>query len=45
MSIAELQKFLRHDQQRTTEIYAGFLETDTRDQTEFLAEFWSDRLE
>ncbi len=29
MRISKLQKFLRHEDQKTTEIYAGFLDTDT----------------
>ncbi len=45
MGIAKLQRFLRHDKQKTTEIYAGHLETSTKDQTDFLADFWAGRLE
>jgi integrase len=45
MGLAKLQRFLRHDKQRTTEIYAGYLETGTKEQTDFLAKFWRDKLE
>ena len=41
MGLAKLQRFLRHDKQKTTEIYAGHLETGTKEQTGFLADFWS----
>lgn len=44
MSLAKLQRFLRHDHQRTTEIYSGHLELGTREQTEFLADFWGKEL-
>ena len=40
MGLAKLQRFLRHDKQRTTEIYAGHIETGTKEQTDFLGEFW-----
>jgi len=40
MGLAKLQRFLRHDKQKTTEIYAGHLETGTKEQTDFLADFW-----
>lgn len=45
MSLAKLQRFLRHDHQKTTEIYAGHLETGTKAQTDFLASFWKDLFE
>ena len=45
MSLAKLQRFLRHDHQKTTEIYAGHIETGTKKQTDFLADFWADKLE
>jgi len=45
MGLAKLQRFLRHDHQKTTEIYAGHLETGTKEQTDFLADFWSTQLE
>jgi integrase len=45
MSLAKLQRFLRHDHQKTTEIYAGHIETGTKKQTDFLADFWTDKLE
>ena len=45
MSLAKLQRFLRHDHQKTTEIYAGHIEMGTKKQTDFLADFWSDKLE
>ena len=44
MSIAQLQKFLRHDNQKTTEIYAGFLDAGTQEQGDFLGDFWSKKL-
>jgi hypothetical protein len=45
MSLAKLQRFLRHDQQETTEIYAGHIKTGTKKQTDFLAGFWADKLD
>ena len=45
MGLAKLQRFLRHDHQKTTEIYAGHLETGTKEQTDFLANFWEDTFE
>ena len=45
MSLAILQRFLRHDHQKTTEIYAGHIETGTKKQTDFLADFWEDKLD
>ncbi len=45
MSLAKLQRFLRHDHQKTTEIYAGHIETGTKKQTDFLADFWVDKLD
>jgi RNA polymerase sigma-54 factor len=45
MGLAKLQRFLRHDHQKTTEIYAGHLETGTKEQTDFLADFWDTHLE
>jgi integrase len=44
MSLAKLHRFLRHDHQKTTEIYAGHIETGTKKQTDFLADFWADKL-
>lgn len=44
MSLAKLQRFLRHDHQRTTEIYAGHIETGTKKQTDYLADFWGEKL-
>ena len=44
MNIAQLQRFLRHDKQKTTEIYAGHLETSTKEQTDFLGDFWDGKL-
>jgi hypothetical protein len=37
---ADSQRFLCHDKQKTTEIYAGHLETSTKEQTDFLGDFW-----
>lgn len=45
MSLAKLQRFLRHYHQKTTEIYAGHIETGTKKQTDFLANFWEDKLD
>jgi hypothetical protein len=45
MSLAKLQRFLRHDHQKTTEIYAGHIETGTKKQTDYLAGFWADKLD
>jgi len=44
MSLAKLQRFLRHDKQKTAEIYAGHLDTGTKEQTDFLADFWETNL-
>ena len=44
MSLAQLQRFLRHDPQKTTEIDAGHIETGTRRQTDYLADFWQRNL-
>jgi len=44
MGLAKLQRFLRHDHQKTTEIYAGHLDTGTKAQTDFLADFWEKKL-
>lgn len=41
INLAKLQRFLRHDHQRTTEIYAGHIETGTQAQTDFLANYWA----
>ncbi len=43
-TIAELQRFLRHDEQRTTEIYAGHLDNGTKAQNELLGRLWSEQL-
>ena len=45
MSLAKLQSFLRHDHQKTTETYAGHIETGTKKQTDFLADFWAEKLD
>jgi integrase len=44
MGLAKLQRFLRHDKQKTTEIYAGHLDNSTKEQTEFLAGFWGEKI-
>jgi integrase len=44
MGLAKLQRFLRHDKQKTTEIYAGHLEKGTKEQTAFLADFWKEKI-
>ncbi len=43
-TIAELQRFLRHEEQRTTEIYAGHLDNGTKAQNELLGKVWSEKL-
>ena len=45
MSLAKPQRFLRHDHPKTTEIYAGNIETGTKKQTDFLADFWTEKLD
>ena len=44
MSLAQLQRFLRHDHQKSTEIYAGHIEMGTKKQTDYLADFWKGKL-
>ncbi len=44
MSISQLQKFLRHEDQKTTEIYANHLDDDTRDTTEFLNRYLDENM-
>ena len=44
MGLAKLQRFLRHENQRTTEIYSGHLEVGTKEQTDFLADYWGKEL-
>jgi len=39
MSLAQLQRFLRHDHQKTTEIYAGHIEMGIGRQSDSLADF------
>jgi len=43
-SLSEMQQFLRHDEQKTTEMYAGHLDNSTAKQTEYLGNFWSGKL-
>jgi len=43
-SLAEMQLFLRHDEQKTTELYAGHLDNSTTKQSECLGEFWREQL-
>jgi len=45
MSLAKPQRFLRHDHRKTTEIYAGHIERGTKKQTDFLADFWTEKLD
>ncbi len=45
MSIAQLQVFLRHDEQKTTEIYAKHLETSTKVQSDILGKVWTEQLQ
>lgn len=40
----QLQKFFRHDNQKTTGIYAGFFDAGTQEQGDLLGEFWSKKL-
>lgn len=44
MSISELQKFLRHEDQKTTEIYANHLDDNTMETTTFLNSFLDDEI-
>jgi len=44
VSISQLKLFLRHDEQKTTEIYAGHLDNSTAAQTEYLGTFWSEKM-
>ena len=44
MTGVPLQRFLRHDHQKTTEMYAGHIETGTKKQTDFLNDFLKNRL-
>ena len=44
MSLARLQRFLRHDHQKTTEIYTARIEMGTRKQSNYLAHFWQRKL-
>jgi len=39
-----MQLFLRHDEQKTTELYAGHLDNSTTKQSQCLGEFWSEQL-
>jgi len=43
-SISQLQLFLRHDEQKTTEIYAGHLDNSTAEQSKYLGTFWSEKM-
>jgi integrase len=45
LSIADLQLFLRHDNQKTTEIYAGYLASGTQVQADVLDRFWTEKLQ
>jgi hypothetical protein len=45
LSIADLQLFLRHDNQKTTEIYAGYLASGTQVQADVLDRFWTEQLQ
>ncbi len=44
-SLAEMQLFLRHDEQKTTELYAGHLDNSTKAQSKWLGNFWREQLE
>ncbi len=43
-SISEMQLFLRHDEQKTTELYAGHLDNSTAEQSKCLGDFWREQL-
>lgn len=43
-SLAEMQLFLRHDEQKTTELYAGHLDNSTEAQSKCLGDFWREQL-
>ncbi len=43
-SLGEMQLFLRHDEQKTTEIYAGHLDNSTAEQSRCLGNFWREQL-
>ncbi|MDX9963623.1 tyrosine-type recombinase/integrase [Desulfobacter postgatei] len=44
MSISQLQKFLRHEDQKTTEIYANHLDNETLETTTFLNKYLDKKL-
>jgi len=39
-----MQQFIRHDKQKTTEIYANHLDNGTKAQNELLGRVWSETL-
>ncbi len=43
-SISEMQLFLRHDEQKTTELYAGHLDNSTTEQSKTLGDFWGEQM-
>ena len=43
-SISEMQLFLHHDEQKTTELYAGHLDNSTAEQSKCLGDFWREQL-
>ncbi len=43
-SLSEMQLFLRHDEQKTTELYAGHLDNSTAEQSKTLGDFWRQQL-
>ena len=43
-SLAEMQLFLRHDEQKTTKLYAGHLDNSTEAQSKCLGDFWREQL-
>ncbi len=45
IDVSQLQLFLRHDNQKTTEIYSGFLDGGIQEQGDFLGDFWSEKLQ
>ena len=44
-SIQSLRVLRPTDHQKTTEFYAGHIETGTKKQTDFLADFWAEKLD
>lgn len=43
-SLSQVQQFLRHDHKNTTELYTGHLDNSTSKQSEYLGNFWREKL-